>query len=873
MVCSMDSPKVFVTATIALTVVLLGAAVVIPGNPVGPAGVAPRSTDYRPEPADYMDYSLFAYNVSGYEQYDRVQDAVSAHGGIGVEPYVYVTGCVPEDPTALYTDIYVAKIAANGSVVWWTQWGTPGVDDCGYGIELAPGNRLLVTGNTGGVVHGNLVLLRYTTAGQLEWSTVVSDPAGKGLTGYAVCGDNRWQGSQEGIYVTGMRKNTVQNTSIILIKFRYADGSPLWNRTYNYGGGLDVGRSVIATWGSTYSSVTVGGYVTNTAADTTDAVLLRYDHNGNLLWSRVWGDSDEDEVVEGLSYENYFTDSYLYGGGQDGGHGVVWAFSNSTGSISIIRQRTDSTHIYDIQISRHDVSGTVTGFIYAAGTKDVGGHEDFFFWKLQVSNMDNQAEFSWDSGDSRNDYGRGVGVANEGAEEELVVIVAGYSTYGLGQPPQDQFVWLSLSHDFDDDGLSNAEEQQVGTAYNDADSDDDGMPDGWEYQNGLNPLVDDADGDPDGDGLPNLSEYGNHTLPTDSDTDDDQMPDGWEVSNGLDPLADDSTGDPDDDDLTNLQEYVTGTLPHNNDTDSDMMPDGYEVLHHLDPLANDSADDYDGDGYSNYDEYVIGTLPDNSDTDNDTLPDGWEIANGTDPLNGSDSADDPDNDGLTNLAEYAAGTLPFNNDTDDDGMPDGYEVAYGLDPTRNDTMDDLDNDGVSNYDEYLGGTDPSHDEVPPEILSVNREPAAVVTSVDNVTLYIDARDPNGIQAVIVTVNVSGTFVNYTAHYDANLHLYVCEIPAQPAGTIVWYLVMAGDTADNWDAWPLSSYTVVEATTTTSTTTSTTSTTTTSTTGTNTTSGTGGGIFTVFEMLSPTTIGVVAVAVLVIAVAVAARRRR
>ena len=32
------------------------------------------------------------------------------------------------------------------------------------------------------------------------------------------------------------------------------------------------------------------------------------------------------------------------------------------------------------------------------------------------------------------------------------------------------------------------------------DTDNDGMPDGWEIQNGLNPLVNDASDDPDGDG-------------------------------------------------------------------------------------------------------------------------------------------------------------------------------------------------------------------------------------------------------------------------------------------------------------------------------------------------------------------------------------
>ena len=68
------------------------------------------------------------------------------------------------------------------------------------------------------------------------------------------------------------------------------------------------------------------------------------------------------------------------------------------------------------------------------------------------------------------------------------------------------------------------------------DEDEDGMPFSYEYQNGLNPNQDDASEDPDQDGLTNLEEYKLGTMANNPDTDGDGLSDGYEVENGFDPL-------------------------------------------------------------------------------------------------------------------------------------------------------------------------------------------------------------------------------------------------------------------------------------------------------------------------------------------------
>ncbi|MBD3192267.1 MAG: hypothetical protein GF308_16630 [Candidatus Heimdallarchaeota archaeon] len=304
--------------------------------------------------------------------------------------------------------------------------------------------------------------------------------------------------------------------------------------------------------------------------------------------------------------------------------------------------------------------------------------------------------------------------------------------------------------DQDQDGLCYAIEITIGTDPYDSDTDDDSMPDGFEYEHGLNATVDDASEDLDGDGLSNLEEYQEWTMPDDPDSDDDTLPDGFEVDYYLDPLdAADATDDPDFDGLTNRQEYQVKNSfvgnwsnPINPDSDGDSLYDSEEVAGYTiidedenglplfppiiddsdsgwrsNPLLADSdadglldaeeyqrglnplSNDTDQDELTDYDEiYVYYTLPFNPDSDGDLMYDGFEVAQGLNPLDTRDASEDPDHDGLNNAQEYQYQTSLQLADTDGDGLLDGEEVNdFGTNPTTADT----DNDDLTDYDELV----------------------------------------------------------------------------------------------------------------------------------------------------------------------------
>ncbi|KCZ72848.1 hypothetical protein ANME2D_01283 [Candidatus Methanoperedens nitroreducens] len=149
-----------------------------------------------------------------------------------------------------------------------------------------------------------------------------------------------------------------------------------------------------------------------------------------------------------------------------------------------------------------------------------------------------------------NEAGNGIKDGYEMLGGQLPVFVK----YRIGADP--------FKEDTDGDGLTDYFElMKLGllTDIRSVDSDSNGIPD--------------AEEDPDNDGLTNLQEQTLGTDPLVSDTDKDSLPDGFEVSIGTNPLLKDTDNDGLDDD----SELRLGTDPLNPDTDGDGILDGDEV--------------------------------------------------------------------------------------------------------------------------------------------------------------------------------------------------------------------------------------------------------------------------------------------------------
>jgi uncharacterized repeat protein (TIGR01451 family) len=235
--------------------------------------------------------------------------------------------------------------------------------------------------------------------------------------------------------------------------------------------------------------------------------------------------------------------------------------------------------------------------------------------------------------------------------------------------------------DDDNDGLSDAEEQLLGTDPLNPDTDGDGVGDASDAF----PLDPSESVDSDGDGVGDNGD----AFPNDPTEWADSDGDG--VGDNADAFPNDptETTDTDGDGVGDNSDAFPTDPTESVDTDGDGVGDNADAFPgdptetvdtDGDGIGNNADLDDDADGLSDAEEQLIGTNPLETDTDGDGLLDGFEVANGFDPLNPGDQNADPDGDGLDNLTEQSAGTDPLDPDSDGDGASDGEEVALGSNP-------------------------------------------------------------------------------------------------------------------------------------------------------------------------------------------------
>ena len=204
--------------------------------------------------------------------------AVAADGS------TYLTGFTTSFDPFGQQQLFLVKHAPDGTIGWQRTWEGPDQfgNDEGTDVAVAPDGSVYVTGRTLGN-RGDILLLKFSADGLLLWQRRWDSGATEGGVALAIAGDGS-------VYVVG--GTTLGEGHAVLLRFA-PDGSLVSQRLFGPARADGVG---VGTDGSIYLAGTAGR-----PGGGADVVAAKLDASGALVWQRAYSGSEIADARGGLA--------------------------------------------------------------------------------------------------------------------------------------------------------------------------------------------------------------------------------------------------------------------------------------------------------------------------------------------------------------------------------------------------------------------------------------------------------------------------------------------------------------------------------------------------------------------------------------------
>jgi hypothetical protein len=279
-------------------------------------------------------------------------------------------------------DIFLAKFNSSGNHIWSKRFGGTGYDNL-YSIAIDKLNNVYIVGNfhspsinfggsdiplTGGD-WSDVYIAKFDSSGIHLWSKGFGGSYIDGAMSVAIDSSNN-------VYMTGWFSSSnitfggpvftnSGSSDIFLVKFD-ANGNHIWSRSFGGSGAdepyviaLDKSNNVYLSGLYTSSSISFGGNtITNTNPSTADIFLVKLDSNGTHLWSKGFGGSWWD---------------YTYGISVEKSNNVIIGGMFTSQSINFGGDTINSSGNFDAFFAKFDSNGNhICSRGYGGGGYDYG---------------------------------------------------------------------------------------------------------------------------------------------------------------------------------------------------------------------------------------------------------------------------------------------------------------------------------------------------------------------------------------------------------------------------------------------------------------------------------------------------------------------
>ena len=295
--------------------------------------------------------------------------------------------------------LFTVKFDATGALAWQRTWDAPGqfIRDEGRDDAVAPDGSVYVTGLT--FVDGNrALLLKFGPDGTLLWQRVFGGNAH---------GDGVAIGADGSVYVAGGLRDAADAEDLFVIKLS-PDGAPIWFKTWGATGVSEHAQGIAIGGDGNVYVAGVAPRPSDPFLGEFDAVVLKIDPAGNMIWQRAFAGGDVTDARGGIAVA---PDGSLYvAGGFQGPSG-----SGVTNDGLIVKVTSEGDQVWARRWENSFAEGVAVApdgrIVFVGQTSFEVGGDDALLVRLDPTGKTSDAT-AW--GGVGFEGGRDVGVAPDG---------------------------------------------------------------------------------------------------------------------------------------------------------------------------------------------------------------------------------------------------------------------------------------------------------------------------------------------------------------------------------------------------------------------------------------------------------------------------